>query len=92
MDQTTVRQRRGGIKTFLNLKRLFAFILFYYLHNYFKYMSIILSSINRVACNDIFKGEQPSDRVGPVPPGIYAYEYYLNEIECIPVESFTVFN
>ncbi len=52
-------------------------------------MSIILSSINRVACNDIFKGEQPSDRVGPVPPRIYAYEYYLNEIECIPVESFT---
>ncbi len=36
MDKTTVRQGRGELKTFLNFKCFFAFILFYYLHNYFK--------------------------------------------------------
>ncbi len=36
-------------------------------------MSIILSSIHRVACNDIFRGKQPSDRVGPVPPSLLGF-------------------
>ncbi len=64
--------REGGIKTFLNLKRFFALTLFYYLHDYFKYMSIILFSIHRVACNYIFRGDNP--QIGgvmspPSPPG-----------------------
>ncbi len=48
--------KEGGLKTFLNLKRFFAFILFYYLHNYFKYISIILFTKHRVVCNDILGG------------------------------------
>ncbi len=43
MDQSTVRQGRGRLKMFLNLKCIFApfaFVLFYYLHNYFKYKTL----------------------------------------------------
>ncbi len=67
--------REGGIKTFLNLKRFFALILFYYLHDYFKYMSIILFSIHRVACNDIFRGNNPQIGGSPPPGFTYAYGY-----------------
>ncbi len=47
-------------------------------------MSIILFSIHRVACNDIFRGDDPQigggggGGGGPVPPGIYAYAYRQN--------------
>ncbi len=44
----------------MNLKRFIAFILFYYLHNYFKYMSIKLFTQSLVI---IFLGGTPSDRV-----------------------------
>ncbi len=43
LDEITVRQGRGRLKMFINLKRIFApfaFVLFYYLHNYFKYKTL----------------------------------------------------
>ncbi len=66
VDQTTVRQGRGT-ENISELKTIFAFILFYYLHNYLKYMSIILFTIHRVTCNDIFRGVNPLIGGGPVP-------------------------
>ncbi len=80
--QNHCEAREGGLKTFLNLKCFFAFILFYYLHNYFKCMSIILFTIHRVVCNDIFRGDNPQmgggGGGGPdphVPPAIYTPEH-----------------
>ncbi len=43
-DQSTVRQGRERLKMFLNLKCIFApfaFVLFYYLHNYLKYKTLL---------------------------------------------------
>ncbi len=45
-DQSTVRQGRGRLKMFLNLKCIFApfaFVLFYYLHNYLKYKTLLFT-------------------------------------------------
>ncbi len=45
LDLSTVMQGRGTLKIFLNLKCIFApFVLFYYLHNYFKYKTLLFTT------------------------------------------------
>ncbi len=75
--------KRGGLKTFLNWKCFLAFILFYYLHNYLKYMLIILFTIHRVTCNYIFWVVNPLTGGGG---GICTYESKYMMIVNFPFE------
>ncbi len=57
MDQITMRQGRGRLKHFLNIKRIFApfaIVLFHYLHNYLTYKSLF--TIIMYVFNHIFGG------------------------------------
>ncbi len=60
LDLSTVMQGRGTLKIFLNLKCLFApFVLFYYLHNYFKYKTLLFTTHSVVLI--IVLGDTPSE-------------------------------
>ncbi len=56
LDQSTVKQVRGRLKTVLKLKRIFAlFVFFYHLHNYLKYKTLFTRQ--SMIFNHIFGGE-----------------------------------
>ncbi len=61
LDQSTVRQGTWRLKMFLNLMFLISFLphlLFYYLHNYLKYKTLLFR-IHSMVFNHIFRGDNP---------------------------------